>query len=135
MDVDGLRFECQRCGIFCCRLGGPVVSEKDLERLQRSIPGINRLTKTVGTEPDTVRVLISKPNGECILFLRKGRQKGVCSEYGLRPNVCRTYPIQLVRKDDRLKVSLHPCIGLSRNRGKVINEKFIEKHLKFATVA
>jgi Fe-S-cluster containining protein len=112
-----------------------VVTEKDLERLQRSIPSINRLTKTVAKEQDSVRVLVSKPNGECILFLRQGREKGVCSEYELRPDVCRTYPIQLVRKDARLKVSLLPCMGLSRNRGRVINERFIEKHLKFATVA
>ena len=131
----GIRFICLRCGTFCCRLGGPVVTEKDLERLQSSIPNIDRLTKTIARGGDSVRVLVEKPNGECILFLREGRGKGVCSEYELRPDVCRAYPIRIIRKASHYEVSLLPCKGLNPDKGRVINERFIQRHLKFATVA
>jgi len=134
MECMSLRFNCRRCGAFCCRLGGPVVSQKDLMRLRRSVPKIDHCTETVALGPHVVTMLVSKPSGECILFSKRNKKQGVCSKYRYRPDVCRTYPFELVKEGTRLTLRVLPCTGLNRKKGRLIDEKFVRNHLRFATV-
>lgn len=128
----GLRFKCRRCGTFCCRLGGPVVTSDDVVRLKRSCPDIENATETVVLGRTVGTVLVAKPNGECIFFQRRG-DGGVCSVYNHRPDVCRTYPFRLVREGNSLIVSLLPCVGLNTKEGRLLNGKLIREYLQFAT--
>jgi len=135
LDTKDLRFNCRRCATFCCRLGGPVVSRKDLARLRRGIRKIDRFTETVAVGTSVAKVLASKPNGQCILLSKGRRNRYRCLAYELRPDVCRTYPLKLIRQGSRLTVLVFPCRGLNYREGELINGELVSKYLRFATVA
>ena len=135
MNCTDLRFSCRKCGTFCCRLGGPVVSQEDLIRLSKSVPGIYHLTKTTVIGSRIVTVLTSKSSGECVLFTEKNKRKGLCSNYCDRPNVCRIYPFEFVMEGKTLTVRVLPCLGLNRRKGRLIDEEFVQRQLGSAIAA
>jgi len=121
---DGVRFGCCRCATFCCRLGGPQLTERDMVRLEET--DIKRELFVEG------RSLRNKANGECI-FLRRDLGSGsyTCAIYEHRPVLCRIYPFDLkIDKNDEWMLSLLPCKGLSTPKGESVDRRFIEKHLK-----
>jgi len=135
LDKKGLRFSCRRCATFCCRLGGPVVTCKDLTRLRKAISKIDSFIETAAAGTSVITVLASKPNRQCILLRKDSRGKYRCSEYTLRPDACRTYPFKLIRQDACLTVLVSPCRGLNYKEGQLIDERLVGKYLRFATVA
>jgi len=38
LHVNDLRFKCKRCATFCCELGGPKLSARDIGRLKKTGP-------------------------------------------------------------------------------------------------
>jgi len=119
-----LRFKCQQCAVFCCKLGGPTLSEKDVKRIEQAHYHVEEFV-------DGNR-LKSKEDGSCI-FLNFNRRKSVyeCSIYGFRPALCRIYPFSLEEKSpNSFVLKLIPCCnGLNSPDGELVNEKFIIKHL------
>jgi len=112
-----------------------VVTNRDLARLRRAIPKIDDLTETVAVGRSINKVLSSNPDSQCVLLSKDHQNKFRCSKYELRPDACRTYPFKLIRKDARLTVLVFPCRGLNYKKGELINEEFVRKYLRFATVA
>lgn len=119
-----VRFGCCRCATFCCKLGGPQLTERDIVRLEET--GVKRELFVEG------RSLRNKPNGECI-FLRRdlGSSSYTCAVYEHRPVLCRIYPFNLkIDRNDEWVLTLLPCKGLSTSKGESVDRMFIEKHLK-----
>ena len=133
VNVRDLRFKCLRCAAFCCWLGGPVVSRKDINRLRRGVEKIDQLIETVDVGTRKARVLSSKPNGQCILLSKRSQNRYGCLAYEFRPDTCRSYPFRLIRKESRLEVFVLPCRGLNRTCGRLVDEEFVREHLEFAT--
>lgn len=135
LDAKGLRFKCRRCATFCCRLGGPVATRKDLVRLRGAVCRIENLVETMTVGTRRVRALASNPAGQCIILRRTNRSSYRCSTYGRRPDICRMYPFRLVRRGSRLNLHVLPCRGLNYRRGELVDKKFVKKLLRTTTVA
>jgi len=121
-----LRFRCQRCAVFCCKLGGPKLSSKDIERLRQA-----------GYDSDIFleakqATLKSRKDGSCI-FLSFNAEEGLhqCSVYDYRPTFCRLYPFQFEKSGPQsYTLKLIPCCnGINTQDAEVVNEKFFVKFL------
>lgn len=117
-----ITFKCKRCGVFCCKLGGPKLSKKDTDRL-----------KQAGKE--TIKFLImgctalrTRENGSCV-FLSHDETAGLskCSVYNFRPTLCRLYPFRLERSGrNSYTLLLIPCCnGLNTENGESLDRNFI----------
>ncbi len=116
-----LRFKCQRCATFCCKLGGPRLSSKDVEQLRKA--GLTRsefLNATNGRLESTV-------SGSC-MFLKFDSQKRCyeCMVYYRRPVLCRIYPFHIEKiSSDTFALELLSCKGINRRFGAIIDERFL----------
>jgi Fe-S-cluster containining protein len=116
-----LRFKCQRCATFCCKLGGPRLSSKDVEQLKKA-----GLTRAEFLDATNGR-LKSMVSGSCV-FLKFDSQKQFyeCTVYPYRPALCRLYPFHIEKtSSDRFVLKLLPCKGINRRLGAVIDERFL----------
>jgi len=128
--IRNLRFKCQRCATFCCKLGGPQLSLKDIERLEKAG------CKTVQLIEGKHDCLESKADGSCV-FLRFNEKKDVyeCSVHVSRPALCRLYPFYFEKTcANSFILKLLPCKGISRRIGEPVDEKFIISHLLHAAL-
>lgn len=130
-----LKFRCIRCAVFCCKLGGPVVTVRDLVRLRAIIPRVDRMTETAYVGAVRVKVLRSKRRGECALLSEDTPNRYRCSVYEFRPDACRTYPFKLIRSGNRVSVMVLPCRGLSYEKGHLVDAGLVSRYLRFATAA
>ena len=120
-----LRFKCKRCAIFCCKLGGPKLAFKDVERLKK---GGCRETEFLDAPHGSLK---NTASGSCV-FLRLDTEKDIyrCEVYSNRPTLCRLYPFHTERTGlNSFVLEVMPCKGISRRSGEPINEKFIHAHL------
>lgn len=120
-----LRFKCQRCAIFCCKLGGPKLSEKDVERLRQIRSNTLEFLNNNG-------YLKSREDGSCIFLKFDAKNKVYeCSIYNFRPNLCILYPFHVeVRDPNSYTLELIPCCnGLNTEDGELVNKNFITKYL------
>lgn len=134
-----LRFECRRCATFCCELGGPKLTKKDIERIEHA--GYNArqfLVPFRGASeipPTFLGGLKSKEDGSCI-FLKPNPKKGnyECSIYDSRPVLCRMYPFDFQKINSKsLMLRVIPCCrGLSTQKGALVDERFIVDLFKAA---
>jgi Fe-S-cluster containining protein len=118
---NSLRFKCRRCGTFCCKLGGPVLSSKDVERLKKAdLTSAEFLDTTNGR-------LKSMVSGSCVFFkFDSQKQFYECTVYAYRPALCRLYPFHVEKiSSDKFVLKLLPCKGINRHRGAIIDERFI----------
>ncbi len=89
--MDGLRFECQRCG-SCCS-GGPGhvwVSDEEITSIARRLQIqvlIFRKQYTINMDEEGIR-LTERQNNDCVFF---NPNQG-CVIYEDRPRQCRTWP-------------------------------------------
>jgi len=116
-----LRFKCQRCAIFCCKLGGPRLSSKDVELLKKT--GLTT-AKFLDTANGRIKSTVS---GSCV-FLKPDSQKQFyeCTAYPYRPTLCRLYPFQIEKTSlHRFILTLLPCKGINRHLGAIIDERFL----------
>ena len=117
---NNLRFKCRRCATFCCKLGGPRLSSKDIIQLKKA--GLTRAEFLDATN----RRLKSMVSGSCV-FLKSDSQKQFyeCTVYPYRPALCRLYPFHIEKtSSDRFVLKLLPCKGVNR-LGAIIDERFL----------
>jgi len=132
-----LRFKCKRCATFCCKLGGPNLTEKDVQRIREAGYAIdNFLEPATKRESNGAlkmkRRLREKGDGSCI-FLRFNNKMKVykCSIYGVRPVLCRIYPFDFEKiNHESFMLKFIPCCnGLNSPDGELVDEKFINSYL------
>jgi len=120
-----VRFKCQRCATFCCKLGGPKLSEKDIQRLKQ-------VRSDAAEFLDAQCRPKNKEDGSCILLKFDAKDKVYeCSVYDSRPTLCRLYPFYVESTGpNSYKLMLIPCCnGLNTKDGQLVNEEFIANHL------
>ena len=123
----GARFKCQRCAIFCCRLGPPKLSQKDIERLKLSRRNSNKFLYEHQLN------LRSREDGSCVLLSRDSPDTlHKCSVYRFRPTLCRLYPFQFQKlNENRYALRLITCCnGLNTDDGVPINTSFVVRLVK-----
>lgn len=120
-----LRFKCQRCAVFCCKLGGPKLSERDIQHLKQIRSNASEFLDIHGRLRD-------KEDGSCI-FLKFDVEREVheCSVYDYRPALCRIYPFHVEKSSpNSYTLKLIPCCnGLNTKDGELVNENFIKINL------
>jgi len=132
-----LRFKCGRCATFCCKLGGPWLTEKDIERIKQAgydakdffEPASNNKFKGL---PIMCGSLKNKEDGSCI-FLKFDMEEDryECSIYDFRPTLCRLYPFDFDRvSPGSVVLKFIPCCrGLNSPEGELVDEEFINNHV------
>ncbi len=132
-----LRFRCQRYAAFCCKLGGPKLTERDIERIkQAGYPLEDFLEPLLNKEFEGLLVMRSNlenmEDGSCV-FLMFDAEKGVreCLIYDVRPALCRLYPFDFEKVGPcSFVLKLIPCCrGLNDPDGELVNEEFVINHL------
>jgi Fe-S-cluster containining protein len=122
--IHNMRFKCRHCATFCCKLGGPTLSARDIERLKEAGHCETEFLNAQGG-------LKNRASGSCV-FLRFDAERDIykCSVYHHRPALCRVYPFCFEKTSrDTLSLEIMPCRGLSRRSGELVDEKFILTHL------
>jgi len=117
-----LTFKCQRCGVFCCKLGGPTLSQMDTNRLDQA--GY-KITDFLDVGQNRIR---SRTDGSCIfLSFDASTRLHNCSIYSIRPALCRLYPFSFERsRENSYTLKLIPCCnGLNTKDGESIDTDFI----------
>ena len=134
---EDFRFKCRRCAVFCCKLGGPKVSEKDLKRLEAAGYSAEDVLDTTVADRTTQlttreKLLKQKPDGSCIFLRYNSQDKAYeCAIYDLRPAVCRLYPFEYERTEpNAIVLGFIPCCnGLDSRDGALVDRKFVEERL------
>ena len=112
--VEGLNFECQRCG-RCCR-GEPGyvwVGEKEIEEISRYLGvGIDEFGRKYLRKSGGRYSLVELSNGDCIFY------DGDCKIYPVRPTQCRTYPFwpSILRSEETWNELKKECPGADKGR-------------------
>jgi len=132
-----LRFNCQRCATFCCKLGGPKLTQRDIDRIKKAGYTVEDFVEPLSSRefkdlPIVIGSLKNKEYGSCV-FLRFNEEKGVheCSIYDLRPALCRLYPFDFEKVGPySFVLKLIPCCrGLNDPSGELVNKEFVTDHL------
>jgi len=128
---ENIRFKCRRCATFCCQLGGPKLTQKDIKRIVRAGPKAKDFfVPYKGGSENSPTFLGSLKNldGSCI-FLKFSPEKGIykCSIYDFRPALCKLYPFDFHEMNSQsIVLKLIPCCrGLNNLEGELVNEGFI----------
>jgi len=117
-----ITFKCKRCGVFCCKLGGPKLSKKDVDRLKQAG---KETIEFLDTDCATLR---SREDGSCVfLSYDETARLSKCSVYNFRPTLCRLYPFRLERLGrNSYSLWLIPCCnGLNAENGESLDRSFI----------
>ncbi len=131
-----LRFKCKRCATFCCKLGGPKLTDKDVKMIKKVGYCAEKFLEPVFDNkfkglPIIRGSLKSKEDGSCIFlkFIASGVYE--CSIYSFRPALCRLYPFDFEKVGpNTLMVKLIPCCrGLNNHDGEFVNERFVVNYL------
>lgn len=131
-----LRFKCRRCATFCCRLGGPKLTRKDIEQIKQAGYSVKDFLEPKNSEFKGIHILRgtlkNREDGACI-FLKFDAEKNryECSVYDLRPVLCRLYPFDfdLVGPNSIVLKIIPCCRGLNLPEGNLVDEEFIANHL------
>ena len=129
---ENIRFKCRRCATFCCQLGGPKLTEKDIERIVRAGHKAKASFVPFKGGPDSSPMFLgslkSLEDGSCV-FLRFNSKKGNyrCSIYDFRPALCKFYPFDFYKINSQsIMLKLIPCCrGLNNPDGEFVNQRFI----------
>jgi Fe-S-cluster containining protein len=120
-------FRCQRCAIFCCKLGPPKLSKRDVERLKLSGQSLSRFF-----DEDHMNLRI-REDGSCVFLSPDSRNtKHTCGVYNLRPTLCRVYPFQFQKlNEEKYELRLITCCnGLNTDEGVPIDTSFVSGLVK-----
>lgn len=131
-----LRFKCRRCATFCCRLGGPELTRKDIEQIKRVGYPVKDFLEPAKSEFKGIPVmggsLKNKEDGSCI-FLKLDAEENLyeCSVYDFRPALCRLYPFDFdwIGPNSIVLKIIPCCRGLNLPDGDLVDEEFIANHL------
>jgi Fe-S-cluster containining protein len=124
------RFKCKRCAALCCKLGGPVLTRKDAERIEAAGYDAKDFVepKNGDSLPHVVGGLKTREDGSCIFLDFDAEQNSFhCGIYDSRPALCRLYPFSFERLEgNRVALKFIPCcMGLNNPEGKVLDEEFV----------
>ena len=130
------RFKCKRCAALCCKLGGPVLTKKDVKGIEAAgypvkdfLEPVNRNIKG---SPLVYGGLKNREDGSCI-FLNFDVELNCfkCSIYDFRPALCRLYPFSFESLgSNRIALKYIPCCsGLNNAEGELLDKKFVSRHL------
>jgi Fe-S-cluster containining protein len=126
--VDGLAFECTRCGKCCTGNPGYVwVTEEELARIAKFLgQPLQEVRELHSRKVRGRRSLREKSNGDCVFY---DRQKG-CTIYSVRPPQCRTWPFwdSNVATPEDWDRTCEVCPG--SGQGQVIPVEEISRRLK-----
>jgi len=96
--IDGISFECIKCG-KCCKWKGYVfLNKSDIKRMSDSITDgdehefLDKYTRTINKVKDVV--LINKPESKECIFLEDNE----CSIYKNKPEQCNEFPVSYTRE-------------------------------------
>jgi len=132
-----LRFKCQRCAAFCCKLGGPKLTGKDVDRIEQAGYSLEEFLESVSKNefkglPIMCGRLKSKEDGSCV-FLSFEAEKNMykCSIYEVRPALCRLYPFDFERINSSFFMLkfISCCKGLYKRDGELVSKSFVNKKL------
>jgi len=135
-----LRFRCQRCATFCCKLGGPKLTQRDIERIRQAGHPVEDFLQPLSNNkfkglPIMCGNLKNREDGSCI-FLKFDEEKRIyeCSIYNIRPALCRLYPFDFEKVGPySLVLKLIPCCrGLNDPHGELVNKEFVTSHILYA---
>lgn len=113
--LEGLCFECQRCGNCCTGVPGYVwVTQAEAQAMAGSL-GMKlnafgtRYLRRVGERLS----LVEKPGGDCVFY-----EEGRCRVYTARPSQCRTYPFwpDMLRTPRDWQAEGRSCAGIGKGR-------------------
>jgi Fe-S-cluster containining protein len=138
---EDLRFECRRCATFCCKLDGPKLTKKDIQRIEhagyRRKEFLDSFKGRFKGSPTFLGNLKSTEDGSCI-FLKFTPEKNnyECSIYNFRPALCKLYPFDSYKMNPQsIVLRLIPCCrGLNNPDGELVNERFVVSFLFDAIV-
>jgi len=121
-----IRFKCKRCATFCCKLGGPKLTEKNIEQISRSGYSVEEFLESASNS------LNSKKDGSCI-FLKFEAERNIytCKIYDFRPALCRLYPFHIdkVSPQSFMLKFIPCCMGLNNTDGEVVDKGFVIHYL------
>jgi len=120
-----LKFKCIRCARLCCKLGGTQLTKREIAKLEKIGFGTGQILHSS-------KILRTKSNGECIfLSFDEKNARYKCDIHEFRPILCRTFPFHAQPKGSNGEyiLSVLPCCGLSRSKGRRINKDFIQNEL------
>jgi len=132
-----LRFKCGRCATFCCKLGGPKLTRKDIERVKQAGYDVKHFFEPASKNefkglPIMRGSLKNREDGSCI-FLNSdvGKNSYKCSIYDFRPALCRLYPFDFdwISPNSLVLKFIPCCRGLNNRDGELVDEKFVDNHL------
>jgi Fe-S-cluster containining protein len=115
-------FRCQQCAIFCCKLGPPKLSQKDIKKLELSELNLNMFLD------EHHMTLRNREDGSCVFLSSDSRNtKHRCDIYDLRPTLCRLYPFHFQKlNEEKYELNLIMCCnGLNPDDGVPIDTSFI----------
>lgn len=124
--LDGLKFDCLRCGACCTGEEGYVfLTEEDVERLTEGL-GLTRdeLIEKYLRIVDGKYSLQEIEDGRCVFWV------GGCRVYEHRPYQCRSYPFwpSIMQSKDSWNQLAATCVGVGH--GRVHTEEEIQGWLK-----
>ena len=130
------RFKCTRCATFCCQLGGPKLTKRDVERIKKAGYRENLFLEPENSESESLSILPrsmkNRGDGSCIFLKSDPEHKRYeCSIYDFRPVLCRLYPFHFAKVDSKpIALKFIPCCrGLNNFDGETVNERFVANHL------
>ncbi len=129
-------FSCKQCAFLCCRLGGPVISKREIEKIKATGYRSEYFVEPVAINGDYSLLvcgrLKSMDDGSCVfLSFDDNKQCCVCGVYSVRPALCRLYPFSFERLDSsRVALKIIPsCLGLNSPDGELVDEQYISRRL------
>ena len=128
------RFKCKQCAALCCKLGGPVLTQKDAELIEAAGYAVKDFVEPANRDalPHFVGGLKTREDGSCIFLDFDAEQNCFqCGIYDYRPALCRLYPFRFESLDcNHVALKLIPCcMGLNNPEGKVLDEEFVSSNL------
>lgn len=129
------RFKCTRCATFCCQLGGPKLTKRDVKRIKKAGYRENLFLEPANKSESLSAMRSSLKNGEdgsCVFLTSDPEHRRYkCSIYDFRPVLCRLYPFNFDRVDSNtITLKFIPCCrGLNNSDGETVNERFVANHL------
>ncbi|MDG6223580.1 MAG: YkgJ family cysteine cluster protein [Candidatus Bathyarchaeota archaeon] len=130
------KFKCKRGATLCCKLGGPILSKKDLNQILSKGHSEDDFLEPVTSETEPSAIvcgsLKTKSDGSCIFLSQdEARNNHNCIIYNNRPALCRLYPFTFeLLSPNRIALKFIPCcMGLNDPEGKNLDERFISSAL------
>lgn len=130
--VKQFKFKCLQKATLCCKLGGPILTKKDINNIRSAGHSLEEFldpenNKTQNSSNSFGR-LKTRPDGSCIFLNYDDQQKKQnCSIYKSRPAFCKLYPFHFeFLSPEKIALKFIPCcMGLNNPDGKILDEQYI----------